>query len=284
LAVASRFRLRPLFVLCLVCLLLLLLRSELIRLLPFNLMNVILNKTLWRENQLAAEQQEAVAWAAVLADLSLGLPTTSPATSMADEPCSLIPALVTADHYRRKGDLQEMAGWLRQAAAAPPVPTVQKGVGLPGWTALDRDGNLGIAWSSPGWAFRPDSQEGQVVVEDDRFTLSYTNTPGQRDIVIYAWSNPIPVSYWHTVQFRAKVQPGTFFTFSIHTTSGDIRYLNYFPGNNQWETFTFSLPDEEIRYIYLSISEPAAEAATPIYQLEMEPLTFIFDGAANICS
>jgi hypothetical protein len=248
------------------------------RALAVNGVYLLLNQAMWRQNQPISERQAALGRAATLAGWSFGSSPPAPA-----EPCSFMPALLRAEYHRRQKDWSPMAGWLQQAAVAPPLPAGSPTIGLPGWVELDEAGNLVLGWSLPAWGFRQDSQEADVMVSDGRLTLAYPNQLDQRDVVIYAWSSPIPIHYWHTLQVRARVQEGTFFTLSVATAAGDTRYLDYFTGNGQWQDFTFPINDDQVRYIYLSLGEPTAEAAAPAYQIELEPLKFILDEGVNNC-
>jgi hypothetical protein len=266
-------------------LLLLITGERLVSSFSFNLAGVVLNKTLWRGEQTARDRQEALAMTAKLLEVASGKRSSSSTEAVLNKECSMIPSMVIADDYRRQKDLKKAAFWLHHAATTAPYPSLQHAVLLPGWIQITPQGNLVVDWSISSWHFRSDSQLADLAIDEEYgwLALSYRNKLGQRDKVIYEWKGPLQLSYWHTLQLRARVHPGTYLTFETHSDTGVERHLNYYGGTGRWETFSIPLNVDKLRYIYISISEPSPDSLVLDYAVDIEPLTFLLDEAAGVC-
>jgi hypothetical protein len=197
----------------------------------------------------------------------------------------MIPAMVIADYYRKHKDFEKAAFWLRRAAASDSHLSTQHAIILPYWTSVTPQGDIVLDWSTPNWRFRDDSQPANLAFDDelDRLTISYKNTLGQRDRVIYSWRGPMPLAYWHTLELRARVHRGAFLKFVTHSADGTRTHLNYHRGTGQWETFTIPLQVDDIRFIYISLTEPSADPTVPEYGVDIEPLRLLLDESAGTC-
>ncbi len=256
--------------------------SKLVDNATLNLANVILDKALW-QRQTAARRQRMLSWAATLLEVSYGREAV-PDVDTHKTQCSMIPALVIADYHRRQGELEKTTVWLHHAIEADPIPVVQDALTLPGWVSIDRKGNIVLDWAS-SWRFRSDSQTADLAMngEQDWLTISYENTLGQRDKVIYQWSGPLQIPYWHTLCLRARVHPGTFLTVETHSAAGVERHINYHRGTGEWEEFTIPLAIDSVKWIYVSLREPSPDPDTPAYAVDIEPLTLLLDDVAGEC-
>ncbi len=249
--------------------------------LSLNLAQVVLNKTLWQENQSAIDRQRAFAWAATLIEIASG----EKASFSDDKECSMIAAMTIADYHRKHKDHQATAAWLRRAATADPYPAIQSAIVLPVWTSVTPQGDIVLDWSTENWYFRSDSQPANLAFDDENawLNISYRNKLGQRDKVIYTWKGPLEIPYWHTLYLRARVHPGTFLTIETHSTDGVERYINYHRGTGEWEEFIIPLNIDNIRWIYISLREPSPDSDTPDYAVDIEPLTLLLDDVAGEC-
>ena len=253
--------------------------------LSLNLARVVLNKTLWRGEQTALERQQGLSSAATLLEVASRGEANSSAKAVSVEQCSMIPAMVIGDYYRKHTNLQAAAVWLRRAATADPYPVIQSGVVLPGWTSVTPRGDIVLDWSTANWYFRSDSQPADLAFDDENgwLNISYHNKLGQRDKIIYTWRGPLEIPYWHTLYLRARVHPGTFLTLTTHSVEGVERYVSYHRGTGKWEEFTIPLNIDNIRWIYVSLREPSPDSDTPDYAVDMEPLTLMLDSAIGEC-
>jgi hypothetical protein len=75
----------------------------------------------------------------------------------------------------------------------------------------------------------------QVDKQIDKLRLSYKNSLGERDRVVYRWTGPLSNIYWHALHLRVNVHEGTFFTFETHSAGGIERHINYFRGDGEWK-------------------------------------------------
>lgn len=247
-----------------------------------NLANGILNKTIWQSGQTATQRQRMLSWAAMLLETGYGEGSLSDDGSRGQR--SMIPAIAIADYHRKQRDFDEALFWLHRAIEADPAPVVQDALILPRWASIDQKGNIVLDWAS-NWRFRSDSQTADLTMheEQDWLTISYENTLGRRDKVIYQWAGPLDIPYWHKLRVKARIYRGTFLTVETHSAAGVERYVNYFKGSSEWEEFIIPLNVDEIKWIYISVSEPSADSSTPDYVVDIEPLMFLLDEADGGC-
>jgi hypothetical protein len=270
---------------CILVVMLLVAGSRLTSSLSLNLAHIALNKTLWRGEQTALERQQALSLASTMLEIASRGEANSPTDVVSVEQCSMIPSMVIGDYYRKHKSLQASAAWLRRAVTAEPYPAIQSAIVLPGWTSVTPQGDIVLDWSTAHWDFRGDSQLANLAFDDENgwLNISYHNQLGQRDTVIYTWSGPLEIPYWHTLCLRAKVYPGTFLTFSTHSVDGVERHVDYHRGTGEWEEFTIPLDVDSIKWIYVSLREPSPDPDTPDYAIDIEPLTFLLDDAVGEC-
>jgi len=249
-----------------------------------NVASVILNKALWQE-QVAIDRQRSLSLAARLLDVATGeLPTRNAELASGAQP-AMIPSIAIAEHHRRRRDFALAAFWLHQAASAPPCPSLQDPIVVPAAVSVTSQGDIVLDWSSRAWHFRADSQPADEALDNVHgwLTISFRNTPGVRDKVVYEWWGRLAVPYWHTLQMRVRIHEGTFLTMETNSRAGSKRHLHYHQGSGQWETFTIPLEDDELRFVYISLSEPSANPTVPDYGVDIEPLTLLLDQAAGGC-
>jgi len=249
-----------------------------------NLAYVVLNKALWQE-QTAIRRQRALSLAAGLLDAAEGDLKAPHAELAPGDQCAMIPSMAIAQHHLRRREFARAALWLHRAAAADPIPSSQDAVLVPIWVSVTPEGNVVLDWSAPNWGFRRDSQPANGVIDDQHgwLTLSYQNTPGKRDKVIYRWLGSLAVPYWHTLQVRARVHKGAFLTIETVSPNGRKRHLNYHQGSGQWETFSIPFDDDMLRFIYISLREPSAKPTVPDHAVDLEPLVLLLDENAGGC-
>jgi len=249
-----------------------------------NVAHVTLNKTLWQE-QTAIDRQRALSLAAGLFDLARGELPTPYAEIAPEDQCAMIPSIAIAEHYRRRKDIALAADWLHRAAAAPPYPSPQDAIVLPPAVSVTSQGDIVLDWSARAWHFRADSQPADQALDNVRgwLTISFRNTPGVRDNVIYSWWRSLEVPYWHPLRMRVRIHEGTFLTIETNSRAGSKRHLNYHQGSGQWETFTIPLDDDELRFIYILLKDPSAEPTVPDYAVDIEPLMLLLDEDIGAC-
>lgn len=256
-----------------------------------NVARVILDKALWQEGQPAMERQQMLSWAAKALEIA-SREDTGLSDAALNERCPMIPAMVIGDYYRRQRDYRMAAAWFRRAAVADPYPSVQDAVVLPGWVNITPRGDIAIDWSTSAWHFliRSGFRPANLAIDEEHgwLTISYGNKLGQ-DRVRYEWKGPLHIPYWHTLRLRVRVPHGAFLTFYTHSTAGVERHLNYHRGTGEWEEFTIPLNVDELKYIYISISEASpeselsSESSALDYTVDIEPLTFLLDKTAGVC-
>jgi hypothetical protein len=264
--------------------------SRLISVFCSNLAEVILNQTLWQSGANAVERQEKLLLSAELFEIAERMPVSLPngKSELEDNACSMIPAIVLADYHRKQGEIDQAIYWLRRAAEAPPTPSVQDAILIPGSFSVSSNGDLGVDLYMMRWALRKDSQPANPIIRngDKGITLSYENKPGHRDWVYYYWPAMTKLSYWTSIKLKIRVHPGSFFTFETHGPSGMKRHINYFRGDGVWREFTFPLTEDSLRFVYMSLSEPGdmgtgVDSEEIIYMVDVESLSFLFD--ENVC-
>ena len=249
-----------------------------------NVAHVILNKALWQE-QIAIDRQRALSLAAGLLDMAAGELPTPYAEIAPEDQCAMIPCIAIAEHHRRRRDFALAADWLHRAASAPPCPSLQEAIVLPAAVSVTSQGDIVLDWSARAWHFRADSQPADQALDDVHgwLTISYQNTPGVQDKVVYHWWRSLAIPYWHRLRMRVRIHQGTFLTSATNSRTGRKRHLNYHQGSGQWETFTIPLDDDELRFISISLTEPSASPTVPDHAVDIEPLMLLLDEDIGAC-
>ncbi len=252
---------------------------------PENLAYVLLNKTLWRDDQDAVKRQSI--FRKVVTLMILGGVTVDGQTTVSNvEECAMVPAALQAEYYRRRKNFPLMLFWLNYAMEADPYPRIQKAIVLPPYGQLRANGDFVIGWSDQQWQFRKDFESLAYVTHSSQGTIEifYRNRLSVRDNVVYYWSGPVELSYWNSISLTAKISTGSFFTVESHT-SQISRHLQYYQGDDKWSDFVLPLGKEtKLRNIYLSLSEPSADAEILDYKVELAPITLQLDRSVGSCN
>jgi hypothetical protein len=207
-----------------------------------------------------------------------------------DDTCSMIQAITFASAYRRQRNPVFAAYWLQKGAMAAPQPRVQPSILIPPWVTVDTAGNLSLDWDHAGWSLTvSDSVRSSLRLDTAAgdgaqwLALAYDNDLRARDQVIYRWRGFLPAHYWPTLRVQARIHPGSFLTAEVLTENGRARFVSYAPGTGAWQTFAVPVQGSSIQEIALSLSEPAADAQTPRYQVDLAAVELQIDDSVRTC-
>ena len=218
---------------------------------------VVLDKTLWQEQQSATERQQSLALAASYFKATLDTTEMLLVESEFNDTYAMIPSIVAAEYYRRHDMYDSVATWLNRAASAPPYPSIQKAILLPGWAQLATNGAIVVDGASPRWAVRQDVVVKAVVQShtDGIGYFSFSNTPTSNRAA-FVWSWPLNVPYHHSVALKARVQPGCILRLETVIDGEIVRHFAQ-PGTGRWEIREFAVRGDSLRFIYILLDATA---------------------------
>jgi hypothetical protein len=256
-----------------------------------NLANISLNKELWRENRATSERQRVFAQIARLFESSWPNGHVSSSALLLDTPCAMLPTTAIALSHRWQRDWTNAAIWFRRAAEAEPYPPVQSSLLIPAFIDLNAEGNLVIDWEDTYWRFAggslsyPGNQASVTAPQDDgTITISYHNDLSRMDHFEYSWNGQLQLSYWRTAKLSIRIHPGTYFTIETLSEQERIRPIGYYEGTGQWEEFSFPIKGALLQQVLISLSEPSVEATTPVYAIDIKPVTLVLNEDAGTCA
>ena len=271
-----------------VCFALLLLLGAQTDLFRANYANLLMNRLIWASPSRSAGYGELLnqTGSSYAKLTTAGEPIqANPLGECATGGSSLV-AWTMAMQARYHHDWGQAGAWLLRAAAEFPHSRADLPVILPPAARPDpATGNVQLLWEPPFWGARADSQPLAVSADPTTqvLTLTYANTPGVRDMVVYAWRGPLALPAWHTVRIVGKSAPGTYLTLELSTENGLNRYLNYHQGSGEWETFDLPIEGTELRYIYIILNEPSDGVEADHYQLQLQPVALRLEPELRTC-
>jgi hypothetical protein len=255
--------------------------------LQINLGNVNLNKYLWSGEQATDRSQDWLKQAATHYGLAANSQPQITTTCECGTSCAAIALNLMAIRYRQDRDFMTAAQWF-QVIANSNLQQYYEPVMLPQDIIPTERGDLFITWDKTRWGIRSDSHPKNASVSIDpstqHLTLSYKNRLDERDSVGYAWGGPLELPYWHTVRLVAKIHPGSTLILETVTENGSTRHVSYYGGTGDWEEFLLPLDGNQLRFLYILLSERSAQVTTPEHKVEIQPVVLLIDEGGEECN
>ena len=195
-------------------------------------------------------------------------------------------AWLMAARARYQRDFAATGAWLLQAAASYPANQVTLPLMLPIHAVPNlATGDIQLMWDNDYWMPRRDSLPLVAAVEPatNLLTISYENVPQVEDRFIYQWRGNMSLPAWYAVEVVSRLEPGAFLTLEIRTEHGLKRYVNYEPGTGEWETFVLPLEGNQLRHIYILVTDSADAVGPPGYEQQLKPLTLLLEPEYQQC-
>ncbi len=232
---------------------------------------ITLNKALAADHIKAADRQAKLAhfvdylhWAQSHNSQILSPQDNSKAT--------MLRSIFIGEYYRSRGNVDRAAWWYRQAIQCEPYPLWQDSLSYAKRDRLLPNGNILITdfGDIERWISEPvNNANVNFESKDGVVCISYQNRSDQRDIAAYSLypEDGVQLGYHTTLSARVKVEQGSFLTLELKVDGNLERYLNYYEGTGDWETFEFPLTGDVLQAIKLGVSEPSQLAATQLYRV-----------------
>ncbi len=121
------------------------------------------------------------------------------------------------------------------------------------------------------FAHNSNNVQGSFHIANGYLQLSYINNQARRDVFAYIFALPQPAPAVQSLQFHARIQPGTYLTIDVKVEGQWVspRFVSYYPGAGIWETISVPV-NGQLDAVAVSIGEKSESGITEEYRVDLD--------------